>query len=203
MALTLYNTLTKKKEAFKPIRAGEARLYHCGPTVYNYAHIGNLRAYVFADILRRTLEYSDYEVKQVMNITDVGHLSSDADDGEDKMVKALKREGKPFTLEAMSELGAFYANAFVEDLKMLNIKLPHEMPRASQHIKEDIEIIEILLKKDTAYKTADGIYFDTNTFPEYGTRGGFKLGELKEGARVEVNAEKKNPRDFALWKSVA
>ncbi len=199
MVLKLFNTLTRAKEIFKPIRAGEARLYHCGPTVYNYAHIGNLRAYVFADILRRTLEYYGYKVKQVLNITDVGEPTSD--ESEDKMAKGLRREGKPFTLEAMSELGEFYAKAFVEDLRALNIKLPHEMPRASKHLKEDTELIQVLLEKGIAYKTGDGIYFDTNKFPEYGTRGGFKLGRTeKENARIATNNEKHNPRDFALWK---
>lgn len=201
MVLKLFNTLTRTKEIFKPLRTGEAHLYHCGPTVYNYAHIGNLRAYVFADILRRTLEYGGYEVKQVINITDVGEPTSD--ESEDKMTKGLRREGKPFTLEAMNELGEFYAKAFVEDLQSLNIKLPYEMPRASKHINEDIEIIEILLKKDVAYKTSNGVYFDTSKFLEYGTRGGFVLGDLKEGARVAVNSEKRNARDFVLWKSAS
>ncbi len=122
MVLSFYNTLTKKKEEFKPIHKNEARIYHCGPTVYNYAHIGNLRAYVFADILRRTLEYSGYDVKQVVNITDIGHLSSDADDGEDKMVKALKRECRQLTLAAMKEVAEKYERAFREDLHALNIK---------------------------------------------------------------------------------
>lgn len=198
--LTLYNTLTCKKEEFKPLRGKEVRLYSCGPTVYDYAHIGNLRAYVFADVLRRALEYSGYAVKQVINITDIGHLSSDADEGEDKMVKALKREGMPLTLEAMKEVADKYTAAFFDDLKALNIEIPHETPRASAHIKEDIELIQTLELKGFAYKTSDGIYFDTSKFPAYGTRGGFKLGELKEGARVAVNAEKKDPRDFALWK---
>lgn len=198
MALTLYNTLTKQKEVFAPIHAGEARIYHCGPTVYNFAHIGNLRAYVFADILRRTLEYNGYKVQQVINITDVGEPTSD--ESEDKMAKGLRRDGKPLTLEAMSELGEFYANEFVKDLRALNIELPHEMPRASKHIAEDLELIRILLDKKIAYKTRGGIYFDISQFPAYGTRGGFTLGELKAGARVGVNEDKRNPRDFALWK---
>ena len=200
MALVLHNTLTDRKEEFKPIDPKEVRLYTGGPTVYNYAHIGNLRSYVFADTLRRTLEYNGYSVKQVMNITDIGHLTSDADDGDDKMVKALKREGLPMTLEGLKQVADKYTNAFVADLKALNIGLPSEMPKASEHIAEDIEIIKILEQKGVAYKISDGIYFDTSKFPAYGTRGGFKLGDLREGARVEVNAEKKNPRDFSLWK---
>lgn len=200
MSLQLYNTLKGEKEAFTPLSPPHVGLYTCGPTVYNYAHIGNLRAYVFADVLRRTLEYSGYKVKQVMNITDVGQLTSDADEGEDKMVKALKRAGKPLTLEAMREVADRYTAAFLEDLHSLNIKPPSVMPRASEHIKEDMELVQKLLEKGIAYKTSDGIYFDVSKFPAYGTRGGFKLGELKEGARVAVNVEKRNPRDFALWK---
>lgn len=198
--LTFYNTLTARKEEFRPLHDNEVRLYTCGPTVYNYAHIGNLRAYVFADVLRRTLEYNGYKVKQVTNITDVGQLTSDEDEGEDKMVKALKREGKPLTLEAMREVADKYITAFAEDLEALNIEPPYEMPRASEHIKEDIELIQKLKQKGIAYKTNDGVYFDIAQFPAYGTRGGFKLGDLREGARVAVNTEKKHPHDFALWK---
>ncbi len=203
--LQFYNTLTGKKEAFRPLDPASKKvgLYACGPTVYNFAHIGNLRAYVFADTLRRTLEYSGYKVKQIMNITDVGQLTSDADEGEDKMVKALRREGIPLTLEAMKEVAGKYEAAFRSDLRKLNINTSEtQFPRASEHIAEDIELIQILADKRYAYKTSDGIYFDTAGFPEYGTRGGFRLGELKEGARVPVNSEKKNPRDFALWKFV-
>ena len=198
MPLQFFNSLSGKKEEFKPILGSEARIYTCGPTVYNYAHIGNLRAYVFADILRRTLEHNGYKVKQVMNITDVGEPT--ADESEDKMAKGLRREGKQLTLAAMRELGEFYANAFTEDLKALNCEMPDEMPRASAHIKEDINLIRTLEEKDIAYKTRDGMYFDISKFPAYGTRGRFKLGELQEGARVAVNSEKRNPRDFALWK---
>ncbi|PIQ68218.1 MAG: cysteine--tRNA ligase [Candidatus Taylorbacteria bacterium CG11_big_fil_rev_8_21_14_0_20_46_11] len=202
MSLSFYNTLTGKKEEFKSIdqTGKKVGLYTCGPTVYNYAHIGNLRAYVFADTLRRTLEYTGFEVQHVMNITDVGQLTSDADDGEDKMVRALNREGKPHTLEAMKEVALKYETAFFNDLKKLNIEMPSIAPRASEHIAEDIELIQKLEAKDVAYRTSDGIYYDISKFPAYGTRGGFKLGELQEGARVAVNTEKKNPRDFALWK---
>ena len=200
MPIFLHDTLSGKKESFKPIAPKKVGMYHCGPTVYNYTHIGNLRSYVFADVLRRTLEYNDYKVKQVINITDVGHLSSDADDGEDKMTKALRREGKSMTLEAMREVGEFYTKAFVVDLKALNILLPHEMPRASDHIKGDIELIKILEGKSIAYKTNDGVYFDTSRFPEYGKLGRINLAGQKEGARVGVNEEKRNPTDFALWK---
>ncbi len=198
--INLHNTLTSKKEPFKSINPDVVRMYSCGPTVYNYAHIGNLRAYVFTDTLKRVLKWNGYKVKQVMNVTDVGHLSSDADDGEDKMTKALKREGRPMTMEAMKEVALFYEKAFVEDLKSLNIELPDIMPRASENIDADIEIVEILIKKGLAYKTSDGIYFETEKFKDYGKLGGFNLADIKEGVRVESNPEKKSPRDFALWK---
>src|SRR3989344_3484440 len=200
MSLTLYNTLTGKKEEFKPLEAGKVRMYNCGPTVYNYVHIGNLLAYVFVDVLRRTLEWNGYKVMQVMNITDVGHLTSDADAGEDKMMRALKREGKPFTLQGMREIADIYTKAFKDNLRMLNIREPEYMPRASDHITEDIELVQELLKKGFAYNTADGIYFDTSKFPEYGKLGNINLEGQKAGARVETNPEKKNAIDFTLWK---
>lgn len=195
--LKLWNTLTKKEEEFKPIATGKVGMYSCGPTVYNYAHIGNLRSYVFADILKRTLKYSDLEVKHIMNITDVGHLVSDGDDGDDKMTKALKREGLPLTLESMKEIALKYEEAFVEDLKKLHIETPDVFPRATDHIEEDIEIIKKLEEKGFVYKTSDGLYFDTSKDSEYGALGGLSEENV---ARVETNSEKKNPRDFALWK---
>ncbi|MES2088186.1 MAG: cysteine--tRNA ligase [Patescibacteria group bacterium] len=201
--ITLFNTLSGKKEEFKPLKKSEVTMYNCGPTVYNYAHIGNLRAYVFVDILRRTFEYNGYTVKQVMNLTDVGHLTGDSDDGDDKMVRALKREGKPFTLAAMREVADFYSEAFKKDLLALNCEMPHEMPRASDHIAEDIEIVEKLLEKGVAYPTSDGIYFDTSKFPAYGKLGNINLSGQLAGARVAVNSEKKNPADFTLWKKSA
>lgn len=206
MALIFYNTLTKQKDPFVPEHPGEARLYHCGPTVYNFAHIGNLRAYVFADVLRRTLEYAGYKITQVINITDIGHLSSDADDGEDKMVKALKREGKPFTLEAMRKVADTYERAFRDDLQKLNIKTDSTLfPRASDHIKEEVEIVEILLAKDIAYKTSDGIYFDNEKFLQdgklqYGKLGKIDIEWLRAATRTHTNTEKRNQIDFALWK---
>lgn len=198
--LALFNTLTGKKEPFAPLRPRRAGIYTCGPTVYGEAHIGNLRAYVFADTLRRTLEYSGYEVTQIVNITDVGHLSSDADQGEDKMAKGLRREGMPQTLEAMRALGEKYAKRFCEDIAALGIETPHRLPRASDHIAEDIGLISILLEKGAAYKTSDGIYFDTARFPEYGKLGRVNLGGERDGARVAPNPEKRGQKDFALWK---
>ena len=161
MEIFLYNTLSKKKEAFVPLKKGKVSMYNCGPTVYDFAHIGNLRAYVLSDILRRVLEYNSLTVKQVINITDVGHLVSDADEGEDKMTKALNREGKALTIDAMKEVGTKYMEAFEADLKSLNIEAPAELPRASEHIREDIDLIKELEKKGFAYKTSDGMYFDT------------------------------------------
>jgi cysteinyl-tRNA synthetase len=199
MDIKLENTLTGEKEVFKPIKAGEVSMYNCGPTVYNYAHIGNLRSYVFADILRRTFEYNGYKVNQVINITDIGHLSSDSDEGEDKMTKALKREGKPLTLEAMREVADFYFTEFKKDLKSLNIELPEHFPFASDNIKEDIELIEKLSNEDFTYKTSDGIYFDTSKFPEYGKLGNIKASD-DEHSRIGINPEKRNSRDFAVWK---
>ncbi len=198
--MKLYNTLTLKKEEFNSINARRAGIYTCGPTVYDYAHIGNLRSYIFADILKRVLKYNGYVVKHVMNITDVGHLVSDEDSGEDKMTKALARENKPLTLEAMKELADFYAERFKEDIAILNIEMPDVIPKASEHIEEDIEIIKKLEEKDFIYKTSDGIYFDISKFPEYGKLGGLKQTDAEEYARIEANTEKRNSRDFALWK---
>ncbi len=202
MDIQIYNTLSKNKEVFKPLKAGVVGMYHCGPTVYDQAHIGNLRAYVFADTLRRMFEYNGYEVTQVINITDVGHLTSDADAGEDKMTKALIRENMPLSLAAMREVGTKYFDAFVENLKELHIELPQAFPRASDTIAEDIELIKQLEKNGFVYQLADGVYFDTNKFPHYGRLGGQDL--IKEDAdvhaRIAQNTDKKNHRDFAVWK---
>ena len=160
--LLLFNTLSREKEEFAPIQPNEVRMYTCGPTVYDYVHIGNLRSYVFADVLRRTLEYLGYKVKQVMNITDIGHLSSDADSGEDKMTKGLLREGKELNLKNMRELAEFYTEKFKGDIKKINIKMPEGPYFASDYVKEDIELLKKLEKKDYTYRTSDGIYFETS-----------------------------------------
>jgi cysteinyl-tRNA synthetase len=199
--IKFYNTLTREKEIFVPINPPNVGFYSCGPTVYNYAHIGNLRAYVFADILQKTLENSGFKVKRVMNITDIGHLTSDEDEGEDKMAKGLKREGKPFTLEAMKELAVFYKEKFMEDLVAMNIKTPDVIPFASEHIEEDVEIIQKLIEKGFAYKTSDGIYFEIAKFPDYWKLSGKKAeSEEKAESRIGKNSEKKNQVDFVLWK---
>src|SRR3989344_6318983 len=197
--MRFYNSRSKKKEDFAPLRKGAVSMYHCGPTVYDYAHIGNFRAYILADLLRRSFEHAGLQTRQVMNITDVGHLSSDADEGEDKRTTALKREGKELTLENMKALADFYAARFVEDLQRLNIEKPHEMPRASEHIAAQISLIKRLEEKGLAYRTSDGLYFDTGAYPEYGAFGTVHQGE-EDHSRIGANKEKKNHRDFALWK---
>ncbi|RJQ35226.1 cysteine--tRNA ligase [Candidatus Parcubacteria bacterium] len=201
-SLSFYNTLTKQKEAFQlPAPAKRVRMYNCGPTVYGVQHIGNLSMFVFTDILRRTLEQNGYEVKQVINITDVGHLSSDADAGEDKMTLGLKREKMKLTLENMRLLADKYAGIFIEDIGKLNIDTSRiQFPRASDHIPAQIAMIKTLEEKGYAYKIADGVYFDTEKFPRYGQLGGIDREGQKEGARVAVVEGKRNAADFALWK---
>jgi cysteinyl-tRNA synthetase len=195
MNLFLYNSLTRQKQEFKPIKAGAVGLYTCGPTVYNYAHIGNLRTYIFEDILKRVLIYNDFAVKHVMNITDVGHLTGDRDMGEDKMEAGAAREGK-----SAWDIADFYTQAFKKDIKYLNILPPDIWVKATDTIPEQIALVEALEEKDYTYRTADGIYFDTSKFKDYTKLSHQDLEALKEGARVERNPEKRNPTDFALWK---
>ena len=195
MSLVIFNTLSREKEVFKPIDPKEVGLYTCGPTVYNFAHLGNMRTYIFEDILKRVLFYNDYKVKHVMNITDVGHLTGDRDMGEDKIEKESQKENK-----TAWEIAEFYTKSFKDDLKNLNIIYPDIFCRATDNIKEQIEMIEVLEKKGFTYKTSDGIYFDTSKVKDYNKLSHQKLDELKEGARIEKNDEKKNSTDFALWK---
>ena len=194
MAINIFNTLGRKIEIFKPIKKGKAGIYACGPTVYNYAHIGNLRTYVFEDILKRVLIYNGYKVEHIMNITDVGHLTSDSDTGEDKMEKGAAREGK-----TAWEIAEFYTQAFKKDLSELNILPPDIMPKATDHIKEQISLIKKLQKKGFTYKTDDGVYFDTTKLPDYGKLANLQNQKLKAGARIDMGG-KKNINDFALWK---
>ncbi|CAB1077879.1 Cysteinyl-tRNA synthetase (EC [Olavius algarvensis Delta 1 endosymbiont] len=191
----LYNSLSRSKEEFIPIRQQKVGLYTCGPTVYNFAHIGNLRTYVFEDILKRALQYNGYEVRHVMNITDVGHLTGDRDMGEDKMEKGSQREGK-----TAWEIADYYTRAFKKDITHLNILEPDIWVRATDTIAEQIALINTLQEKGYTYQTSDGIYFDTSQFKDYTKLSHQDIDSLQEGARVEKNPEKRNLTDFALWK---
>ncbi len=192
--IQFYNTLTRKKEEFVPINPKEVSIYTCGPTVYYYAHIGNLRAYLFMDTLRRVLKYNGYNLKHVMNITDVGHLVSDADEGEDKMIKASKREHKdPF------EIAEFYTDMFMKDLKALNIDKPEIIAKATEHIKVMEEYVKQIIKNGYTYETENTIYFDTSKLDKYGVLSNLNVEEQKAGARVDFDPNKKNISDFALW----
>lgn len=205
--LYLHNTLGNEKQRFTlPPIARYVRMYNCGPTVYGQQHIGNLSMFVFTDVLRRVLEYHNHEVKQVINITDFGHLTGDnegdADIGEDRMTKGLKREHMKVTMENMAKLADKYAEIFLEDLRTLNIDTSRiELPRASHYISAQIAMIQTLIEKGYAYETKDGVYYDTLRFPTYGALGGIDLEGLKAGARVAMSSEKRNPTDFLLWKS--
>ncbi len=197
--LRVYNTLNRKKEVFQPKTDKKVGLYTCGPTVYSYAHIGNLRTYIFEDILKRVLLLDGYKVKHVMNITDVGHLTSDADAGEDKIEKAAKKEKK-----SAQTIAEFYAKAFFQDCQKLNIIPPDIKARATDHIKEDIALIKELEKKGFTYHTKDGIYFDTSKLKDYGKLTGMNFQKLNKtlraGSRIKFSSEKRNITDFALWK---
>ncbi len=193
--LKLYNTLTRKKEEFVPLKKGTVKMYSCGPTVYNYAHIGNMRAYIFMDTLRKVLKYNGYKVKHVMNITDVGHLVSDADEGEDKMAKTARIENR-----SVYEIAEEYTDAFMKDIKALNIDTPEHIAKATEHIREMEIYVNDIVKNGYAYETSKGVYFDTSKLPNYGKMlSNNNIDDLKAGARVEVDTEKRNPQDFALW----
>jgi len=194
--MKIYNTLSKRIEEFIPIDKNEVKIYTCGPTVYSYAHIGNLRTYIFEDMLEKTLNLFGYKVKRVMNITDVGHIVSDADDGEDKMMVATKREGK-----TANEIAEFYTNAFMKDLAELNIKKPEIIEKATAHIDDYIEMIKVLIKKEYAYISNSNVYFDISKFPNYYELSGRTEENNIVGARenVEEDVFKRNPADFALW----
>ena len=196
--MKIFNTYTGRKEDFVPIDPENVRVYTCGPTVYAYSHLGNMRAYIFMDTLRRVLEANGYKVTQVMNITDVGHLVSDADEGEDKMMKTVRESNRdPW------EVAKFYADAFFRDIRLLNIRMPSIVPKATDHIPEMLDCIEKLVDTGYGYETSDGVYFDISKFPDYGKLSRIDLEGQMAGARVEVNEEKRNPEDFALWKKAA
>lgn len=192
--IKLYNTQGREITEFEPIKEGEVSLYCCGPTVYNFAHIGNLRTYFFEDILVKTLELNGYKVNHCMNITDVGHLTDDGDDGEDKMIKAAREKGMD-----VYDIAKFFEDAFFEDSKKLNIKKPGTVCRATKHIGEMIKLIKGLESKGFTYVSNGNVYFNTAEFPEYGKMAGLDKQDLNHGARIEVDSAKKNPQDFVLW----
>ncbi len=196
MTIKLFNTMSRKIEEFKPLEPGKVGFYGCGPTVYHYTHIGNLRSFIQNDILKRMLIENGYEVTHVMNITDVGHLTSDADSGEDKMEKGAARDNK-----SVFEVAKFYTDAFLKDFNDLNLIRPTHMPKATDYIQEQIDLIQQLEARGYTYKIEDdGIYYDTSKFPGYGKLTGGSLSGDRAGARVEFNSLKRNPTDFALWK---
>lgn len=195
LKLKLFNTLTRKKEEFIPINKDEVSMYSCGPTVYNYMHIGNLRTFFFEDILLRVLKYDGFNVKYVMNITDIGHLVSDSDEGEDKMEQSAKESGKK-----VSEIAGYYTDVFKRDVDLLNVIPPLYYPKPTEYIDEQIAMIKCLEEKGFTYVTSDGVYYDTSKFPDYGKMARLDIKGLQEGARIEYSEEKKNITDFALWK---
>ena len=195
MGLNVYNSLTRKKEEFKPLEKGKVGIYVCGPTVYGHAHLGHAKSYVSFDILVRYLRYLGYSVTYVQNITDVGHLTDDADEGEDKVAEAAKKEKKhPMAL------AEFYTQSYFEDMDKLNCVRPDISPRASGHITEQIDLVKILLEKDYAYEVNGSVYFDVSKFADYGKLSGRNVEEMQAGARVEISPDKRAPVDFALWK---
>ncbi len=194
MNIYFYNTLTKNKDVFKPINNNEVKIYSCGPTVYKDATIGNMRTNIFQDVLKRVLKYNGYKIKHVMNITDVGHLVSDADEGEDKMLKSAREENKsPY------EIAEYYTKLFFEDIKLLNIEKPEIVCKATEHIQEMLEFVKELINNGYAYETSTAIYFDISKLDKYPCLSNLNLEEQKAGARVDVDREKRNPYDFALW----
>ncbi len=195
--MKLYNHLTKKVEDFNPKNKDEIKIYTCGPTVYSYPHIGNYAAYIYWDFLIRTLEFNGYKTKRILNLTDVGHLVSDADEGEDKLEKGAKRENK-----TVWEIAKFYIEDFKKSYHALNLIDPYKFARATDYIEEEKALVDTLIKKGYTYETSDGIYFDTSKFPTYPDFAKLDLENLKAGARVDFSSEKRNVSDFAVWKFV-
>lgn len=193
--MRLYNTLTKQVEELQPINPPNLSVYTCGPTVYDYPHIGNWFTFIRYDVLVRTLQANGFQTNWVLNITDVGHLTSDADEGEDKLEKGARREQK-----TAWDVARFYADYFVEGLKRLNIQTPNHLPKATEHIAEQVELVKTLQEKGYTYVIDDGVYFDTSKFDHYADFARLDLEELQAGARVEHNNQKRNASDFALWK---
>ena len=195
MDIKLFNTLGRQKQVFEPIEAGKAGLYTCGPTVYDFQHIGNFRTFMFEDLLKRVLLYNGYEVTHIMNITDVGHLVSDGDEGEDKMEKGSARTGK-----TVWEIAEYYTQFFLDDAKALNLLPPTKYTKATDYIQEQIDMVKCLDDKGYTYVTSDGVYFDTSKLKDYGKLANLDIEGLEEGSRIQFSAEKKNKTDFALWK---
>lgn len=198
--IQFYNSATQQKEQFKPLKRGRVTMYACGPTVYDTAHIGNLRAYILPDLVHRLLLAHGYTVNFTMNATDFGHLTDDGDAGEDKIMKGMRREGYDVTLENMRTFTTTYVEAFLHDLKAVGNLSPTHFTRASDYVKEQVRLITTLVQKGYAYETSDGVYFDISTFPKYGILGNVDVEALRSGARVDANLEKRHPADFALWK---
>lgn len=194
MKVQLYNTMSRKVEEFVPLKEDLVGMYGCGPTVYNYAHIGNLRTYIFEDTLKRMLVHAGFKVKHVMNITDVGHLTGDGDDGEDKMEKSARETGK-----SVWDIAKFYTDAFFKDYDALNIIRPDVVCPATRHIPQMIELIQRLEKGGHTYIAGGNVYFSIDTLPDYGKLARLKLDELQSGARIDVDSNKRNPKDFVLW----
>lgn len=192
--MKLYNTMSRRVEEFVPIKENRVSMYCCGPTVYNYAHIGNLRTFIFEDILKRTFLYDGYDVTHVMNITDVGHLTGDGDDGEDKLGKRSRETGK-----SVWDIAAFYTDAFFNDEKALNIIRPDIVCRATDHINDMIALIRVLEEKGHTYTSGGNVYFSIDTISDYGKLARQSLDEKMSGARIEVDGNKRNPKDFVLW----
>ncbi len=194
MNFSIYNTMSREIEPFVPINSNNVGMYCCGPTVYNFAHIGNLRTYIFEDILHRVLRYNNFNLTHVMNITDVGHLSDDGDDGEDKMVKRSKESGM-----SVYDIAAMYTKAFFEDTESLNIITPDITPKATEHIEQMIDLIKKLEERGHTYIRGGNVYFSIDTFPSYGRLARLDLDQLDSGSRIEIDPNKKNPKDFVLW----
>ena len=194
MSFYVYNTMTRNKDEFISIKPNKVGMYTCGPTVYNYAHIGNLRTYIFEDVLKKSLEYVGYKVKHVMNVTDVGHLQSDGDEGEDKMALGASREKK-----TVWEIAKFYEDAFFEDCNNLNIKRPNVVCRATEHIDDMIKFVQGLEEKGYTYQANGNVYFEIEKFKDYTKLADLSIDELEAGSRIEVDPNKKNPLDFVLW----
>ena len=199
--IKIYNTLTRKKEEFKPVKEGEVGLYCCGPTVYWHQHIGNLRTYISEDLLKRMFQYNGYKVNHVVNVTDVGHLTSDADEGEDKLMKAIKNEGLPLNEDSMKKIANKYLDGFLIDLEKLHVINPNVWCKATEHVNEMIELVKKLDKKGFTYKTSVGLIYDTSKFKDYAKLGKLNLEQLEEGASGKKDAERRNSSDFALWLS--